>query len=1028
MVFASEEDFERALIKILATKGWDSKVIDYPTEQDLLDNWAKILFDNNSSIDRLNNHPLTKGEMSQIIEQVQRLATPLKLNNFINGKTVSIKRDNPEDRQHFGKEISLKIYDRREIAGGSSRYQIARQPQFTQTDSMLQKRRGDLMLLINGMPVIHIELKKSDVPATQAAYQIQKYSRERAFSGIFALVQIFVAMNPDQCMYFANPGPDGVFNSDFYFNWANFDNEPIHNWKDIASTLLSIPMAHQMIGFYTVPDSAQGSLKVLRSYQYYAANAISDRVSKSKWEDARQRGGYIWHTTGSGKTLTSFKSAELIANSGDADKVVFLTDRIELGTQSLHEYRGFASDAETIQSTESTYILVNKLKSKASSDTLIVTSIQKMSNIKTEEGGLNQRDIELMAGKRIVFIVDEAHRSTFGEMLATIKETFPRAIFFGFTGTPIHDENQKKDSTTSSVFGNELHRYSIADGIRDRNVLGFDATKVLTFRDRDVRELVALEQARAASVLEALADPEKERIYYRFVSELEMAEVENYFPKSQYQTEEHQKMVVRDIKENWDKLSRQSRFHAILATSSIKEAIDYYRLVKKEMPGLRCTALFDPSIDNTAGFAYKEDGLVEILRDYNARYGKDFNLASHPWFKKDVSARLAHKAPYLGVEREAEKQLELLIVVDQMLTGFDSRWVNTLYLDKLLEFEAVIQAFSRTNRLFGPEKPFGSIRYYRRPHRMEKNIGEAVKLYSGDRAFGLFVEKLPENIRKLNSIHVEIKALFKQAGVEKMESLPEDTREKAKFASLFNSFNRHLEAARVQGLKWEQADYQSENADGSIETISMNCTENDYLILVQRYKELEKPGQSEEEPIIDVPFEIEGHLVEINTERIDSDYMNSRFEKYYKLLDQPDSDPGLKEEALNALHQSFALLTQEDQKFANIFLNDIHRGDIVLEAGKSFRDYVTIYKAKAYSDRLHEIATELGLDEEKLKNLKELKLTSKSIDEYGRFSDLKDTVVAEKAAEYFTKLHGRQLKAFEVKIEVDKFLRGFLLE
>jgi len=381
MTFDKESEFENALINILFDKGWEHKVLKNPTEQELIDNWAQILFDNNRERDRLNNQMLTQGEMQQIIEQVNTLRTPLKLNGFINGKTVSIKRDNPADELHFGKEVSLKIYDRLEIAAGQSRYQIVQQPKFP-THGILNNRRGDLMLLINGMPVIHIELKKNGVSVTQAANQIEKYSREGVFTGLFSLVQIFVAMEPAETLYFANPGMDGKFNPDFYFHWANFDNEPINEWKDVASTLLSIPMAHQLIGFYTVPDNTDGILKVMRSYQYYAANAISDRVSKTKWEGNNQRGGYIWHTTGSGKTMTSFKSAQLIANSKDADKVIFLMDRIELGTQSLKEYQGFADDNESIQSTENTQVLIAKLKSMDPADTLIVTSIQKMSNIK----------------------------------------------------------------------------------------------------------------------------------------------------------------------------------------------------------------------------------------------------------------------------------------------------------------------------------------------------------------------------------------------------------------------------------------------------------------------------------------------------------------------------------------------------------------------------------------------------------------------------------------------------------------------
>ena len=351
MIFNKEADFEEALIKILSEKGWEKEVLKNYTEQDLLRNWADILFENNRDIDRLNDYPLTDSEMQQILEQIETLRTPLKLNGFINGKSVSVIRDNPDDKLHFGKEVSLKIYERREIAAGQSRYQIAQQPKFSTKSKLLNDRRGDLMLLINGMPVIHIELKKSGIPVSQAYHQIEKYSHEGVFRGLFSLVQIFVAMEPMETVYFANPGPDGNFNPNYYFHWGDFNNEPINEWDKVASTLLSIPMAHQLIGFYTVADDSDGVLKVMRSYQYFAASAISDKVAKAKWEGNNQLGGYIWHTTGSGKTMTSFKSAQLIANSKDADKVVFLMDRIELGTQSLKEYRNFAEENESVQAT-----------------------------------------------------------------------------------------------------------------------------------------------------------------------------------------------------------------------------------------------------------------------------------------------------------------------------------------------------------------------------------------------------------------------------------------------------------------------------------------------------------------------------------------------------------------------------------------------------------------------------------------------------------------------------------------------------
>lgn len=1035
MIFNKESDFEEALIKILSEKGWEKEVLKNYSEQDLLQNWANILFENNRDIDRLNDYPLTDGEMQQILEQIKNLRTPLKLNGFINGKSVSVIRDNPEDKLHFGKEVSLKIYDRREIAAGQSRYQIVQQPKFPTKSKILNDRRGDLMLLINGMPVIHIELKKSGVPVSQAYHQIEKYSGEGIFSGLFSLVQIFVAMEPNETVYFANPGPDGKFNPDYYFHWADYNNEPINEWDKVASTLLSIPMAHQLIGFYTVADDSDGVLKVMRSYQYFAASAISDKVSKTKWEAGNQLGGYVWHTTGSGKTMTSFKSAQLIASSKDADKVIFLMDRIELGTQSLKEYRGFADENESVQATENTGVLITKLKSTDPADTLIVTSIQKMSNIKDEAGRLKASDIEYINGKRIVFIVDEAHRSTFGDMLITIKTTFPKAIFFGFTGTPIQDENQKKKNTTTTVFGNELHRYSIADGIRDKNVLGFDPYKVLTFKDKDVRKVVALEKAKAQTEEEAISDPIKSKVYYKYMDAGQVGMVghfdnkgdyikgiEDYIPNVQYQTEEHTTTVVKDILENWVTLSHNSKFHAIFATSSIPEAINYYRMIKEMKPELKVTALFDPNIDNGGGVAFKEAGLVEIIEDYNERYGQDFTIPTFAKMKKDIAARLAHKKPYERITNEPEKQIDLLIVVDQMLTGFDSKWINTLYMDKVLLYENIIQAFSRTNRLFGPDKPFGTIRYYRKPHTMERNINAAVKLYSGDKPLGLFVQHLAENLKMMNELYEDISELFSNAGIENFEKLPSDISVCRKFAKDFKELNSYLEAAKIQGFKWEVTSYTDDNTG---ENIEMAFDEKTYLVLVLRYKELSGGGGGGTGD--DVPYDLVGYITEIDTGLIDADYMNSRFEKYLKLLNLEGASAEAVEQAETELHKTFATLSQEEQKYANIFLHDIQRGDVAITEGKTLRDYITEYLSKAKDDQIHRVAVALGVDEVKLRNIMSLQLNSTNINEFGRYDDLKKTVNKAKAKEYFEKIEGTKIIPPKVNVKVDNLLREFIL-
>ena len=793
----------------------------------------------------------------------------------------------------------------------------------------------------------------------------------------------------------------------------------------------------------------------MRSYQYYAASAISDKVSKTKWGEGNQRGGFIWHTTGSGKTMTSFKSAQLIANSKDADKVVFLTDRIELGNQSYIEYNNFADDGESVQKTEDTYVLITKLKSSAPADTLIVTSIQKMSNIKNDENGLNAHDIEEISKKRIVFIVDECHRSTFGEMLSTIKSTFPNAIFFGFTGTPIFEENQKKMSQTSTIFGGELHRYVLADGIRDKNVLGFDPRMVQTFKENDVRKQIALAEAKANNVEEAFADEKKREVFNKYMNDVPMAGYENddgkyvkgvedYLPNSQYIEPEHQNAVVNDICDNWSILSVNKKFHAIFATSSIPEAIEYYGLFKDKMPSLKVTCLFDPHISNEDGeykntykgkpvALFKEDGLVKILNDYNDMFGQDFTIPTHASFKKDVSLRLAHKEKYSTITRTPEKMLDLLIVVDQMLTGFDSKWVNTLYMDKILQYENLIQAMSRTNRLFkSNEKPYGVIKYYRRPFTMKAYIDEAVKTYSGDKPTVLFVEKLPYNLKKLNVIYMDISEVFKSSGVSDFTKLPNDHAEKAKFAQLFKDFNHHLDAAKLQGFNWEQDIYTfNDEETGLNETIKLDFGSNDFMALVQRYKELSNGNDDENgnggSDGDDVPFDLVCYITEIETGRIDAAYMNSRFEKYLKNLHQADITEEQLQASLDELHKSFATLTQDEQKYAEIFLHDVQRGEVVVEDGKTLRDYITEYQYKAKNDQIHSFAVAFGLDEDLLKNMMQLNLTEANIDEFGRFDKLKQSVNKAAAKAFLEKIEGKVIIPPKVNMKVDKILRKFIL-
>jgi type I restriction enzyme R subunit len=550
---------------------------------------------------------------------------------------------------------------------------------------------------------------------------------------------------------------------------------------------------------------------------------------------------------------------------------------------------------------------------------------------------------------------------------------------------------------------------------------------------------VALHEAKAKDVTEALNDPKKKEVFNSFMNpaKTKMAGkydtsgkyikgIEDYLETEQYDRDEHREQVVEDIHNNWLTLSQNGKFHAIFATSSIPEAIEYYRLIKALKPELKITALFDPNIDNGGGVKFKTGGLVEILEDYNERYEQDFTLATHAKFKKDISARLSHKAPYTRIGNAPEKQIDLLIVVDQMLTGFDSKWINTLYLDKIIKYESIIQAFSRTNRLFGPDKPFGTIRYYRNPHTMEQNIKEAVKLYSGDKVRGLFAEHLSFNLNRMNAIFYEISTLYQYADISDFEKLPDDITERAKFAKSFKEFNTHLEAAKIQGFKWDKSSYQF-GIGKEKTTIELTFDHNTYLILALRYKELASGGGAGGNGNGSVAFEIEGYLTEIDTGMIDAEYMNSRFTKYLKTLAQTNIDPEQLQKDLDELHKSFATLSQEEQKFANIFIHDVHSGEVRLDANKSFREYITEYQNKAKNLEIYNISHVLGLDEAKLRSLMNTNVTEANINEYGRFDDLKSTVDKTKAKAYFETLENNPIPLFKVNIRIHNLLQEFIL-
>lgn len=1023
MTFKNENEFEKAVINLLVKeKGWSGGVIEYPTEEDLIQNWADILFKINNEVDRLNGVPLNKGEMTQLMNQINLLQTPNQRNEFINGKTVVITRENEKDTLHYGREISLKIFDRNEIAAGSSIYQIAKQPRFAKEDPVDKDRRGDFMLLINGLPVIHVELKRSGVGIEHAIYQIKSYLHENKFRGFFSLIQIFIAMNPEDMKYFANPGSADDFNEDYFFYWADFNNEITVDWKTICSEFLSIPMAHQLIGYYTIADTKDGVLKVMRSYQIYATREIVDRIrekQRNNWSIKDQLGGYIWHTTGSGKTLTSFKAAELIAQLGYCDKVIFLVDRITLAEQTVKEFEGF-SNYEEIFATENSDALM-RILTDDKVGRLIVTSIQKMSNI--VENIADARKLDQIRKKRVVFIVDEAHRSTFGTMMQDIKDTYKDAVFFGFTGTPIQTKTNNTDSrevTTADIFGSELHRYTLADGIRDKNVLAFDITKVQTIHETELRKKYALYMAHAKT-FEDIDNDDDYKVYQEFMDQDKhpMAEIDDRIGNKPYEKEIHREIVVENILESWVELNRENKFSAIFATSSIKEAIEYWRMLKDNPRKLKVTCIFDSSDDFNKFSIQKNDGLKDIIKHYNEMFGKSFTLSTHGSFKSDVAKRLAQKEPYTDIK--AEDKIDIVIVVYQLLTGYDSKWVSILYLDKVLEMHNLIQGFSRTNRLNGPDKPHGTIRYYRKTSLMEKNIEDAVREYSGDKPYMMYVDKLPTNIRTMNRLFDEIKDIFKLEKIENFSRIPKSEASQEKFVKCFNHLYACLNSAITQGFIWEKNRYEDKD---NMSMVELELTEDEYNTLVLRYQEIDKGGGGGgEKP--DLPFNY--HIIE-ESFKIDDKYMNQNFGKFIKALFNENTS---KEEvkALKAsLHKNFAGLPKDRQIIAEMIINDFENGDLEIREGWDFNDYINFYSVSELDKQIAEIVDFTGIDEEKLRELINLNLTESNLNEFGRFDSLVDSADIGLITENLSKVTDKKVRQYRSKIYLDKILRKFLLE
>lgn len=1032
--FNSEKDFEDALVNILKNKGWPV-VLDYYDEQKLKQNFADIVFKNNRGMGKLNNVPLCSDEIDELIHQFDGKA-PYEINGLLLGGSLSLKRSNSKDEVNCGKYVELDIFFPQDVGEGKNVYQIARQPIFTKQSPEQKNRRGDFSLLINGLPVVHVELKTSNKGFEDGINQIETYLRLGLFSGIFSTIQLFVSMTPEESRYFANPGTQHPeVNRKFAFAWADFNNQKQDDWKSMAENMLSIPQAHRMVAYYTIADRAREILKVMRSYQCHAAQIIRDRAVKvrsSAYKENHQLGGYIWHTTGSGKTMTSFKSAQLISDANFADNVLFVLDRIELGNQSRDEYNNFGGKlGNTVSFTEDTSELEEALRGGKTKDRLIVTSIQKLNRLVSDPK--NNPLLDKLKDKKIVFIFDECHRSTFGDSFPDIRRKFPSGVFFGFTGTPIKKENSIYDTTTQDQFGEQLHFYSLGDGIRDGNVLPFDCTPVLTISDDELREKVALLKARSATREEALKDKKKRETYnyYMDKSQVSLVELEkNLVPGNFGQS--HKEKVVRDILDNFDRISVNRKFHAIMATSSIEDAISYYRLFinKREDDSFRVTAVFDPNLEYSQSGkhnASKAQAMEEIIANYNQTFGTHFG--QQPSFKQDVIHRLSHKrgtAPW-PINETSDDRLDLVIVVDQLLTGFDSLWLNTLFVDKELDFHSLVQAFSRTNRILDDDKIYGQIRYYRKPHTIKENIEKAVDLYSGQHAPDVFAPKIKKVVEEINHTYEGIKALFKNSNVSDFSKLPANDASIRKFSHLFGRLVKFIKCAKLQGFDWEDKSIktQDETTGEPIEICRPEISKEIFDVLALRYKSISQIGGRGPRPPT-VPLNL-SYVTNVQTsEQINKDYVNQKFQRFLVDIQQKNISEKELEDLFNKFHSEIKTLSEEDQHYAEVIISQIQKGKLQLQTGANFMELVNQLKVTKQNDVFSSFVQTFGIDEKALRKKINTYIPGENIDKLGEFEAIANSANESKILAFIQKFTDKPIYGYMARTLFREVLRKFI--
>lgn len=887
---------------------------DLKTEEDLWANFRYILEQNNK--ERLDGEPLTDTEFEQVKNQLQ-FSSFYKAGEWLvgeNGKVqVHVQRDT--------KRLHLVVMNHEHIAGGSSVYEVINQYSALKTEEDGRNRRFDVTLMINGLPMIHIELKNKQHSYMDGFWQIKKYIGEGKFTGIFSAVQMFVISNGVNTKYFS-AASDTELNEKFISGWLDQDNNPVSDYIEFAKSVLRIPEAHEMIARYTVLDEDAKRLILLRPYQIHAIEAIREASKTGK-------SGYVWHTTGSGKTLTSYKATRnLLMDIPSLDKTIFLIDRKDLDTQTTMAFQAYANnDLIDVNETDNVNDLKKKLKSEDRQ--VIVTTIQKLQRLITKRLQEGTPEYNKIKNLRIAFVVDECHRAVTPGTKRELERFFGKSLWYGFTGTPRFSENPYPKMgdlprTTDELYGERLHRYTIQNAIHDNAVLGFQVEH---------------------NGPKTMSDETDSKLYDNEAHMLKVLDV--------------------ILNKSYHKLGFQNgkgkTYEALLTTSSIPLAQKYYELltkvkegntplridekIRQVLPDFPKFAITYSVTENEEGSQVNQQKMQKSLDDYNNMFGTKFDLAQIQSYNGNLNKRLARKDPKF---KRRHEQLDLVIVVDRLLTGFDAPCMSTMFIDRQpMGPHDLIQAFSRTNRIFDKNKTYGQIVTFQAPKLFKESVDNAVKLYS---AGGTNDSILAEWDEVEKAFRTALKALRIAAGAP--TAIPGmSLAEKKVFAKIFQTFDRLF--AQLKSF--------SNYSDKLLE--EYDITEEEYEDYVAHYKNVieeikrEKEegndGGEDEEETSDLDSEYE--LMAYSNTKIDYEYIINLIQNIVSPgEDEEDISPEERQKQIDEVKQYIEELRNGNPKMADIMSNLVSEIEVDADRykGHSILNIVETTKQKYIENRI----------------------------------------------------------------------------